>query len=194
MTDMNIHKLQNWSPPREWIQQESGLLLRDTFFIFNLSWPDFHHSAKGIWLLYRWAQCGHSGMCRTSQMKMQDLIFPSLPSLLLEINGALLTEDGLLDIYFTGLECNFFCEWIYWLKLTFSSIQHPNPNVDPYKAMFVSIILIQTDSPAHRNYTRSPALKTRITFSNVNNFASIFFPALHSTLLPIFSAHKVLSP
>lgn len=35
-------------PGNEYRQQESGLPLRDMFFIRHLSWPDFRPSAEGI--------------------------------------------------------------------------------------------------------------------------------------------------
>lgn len=130
------HEHQNhykWSPPWESIHccydKESGLPLRDIFLILNMSWPDFSSSAIGIWLLYCWAQCDQSGMCRTSQMKMKTSFLPSLTSSL--SGNQWYTTWRLLDImylfYWTQLQCwpnTQTFGWLYGLKLTFSSIQN----------------------------------------------------------------------
>lgn len=138
-------------------EEESGLLLWDIFFIPNLSWPDLCSSAKGIWLLFFWAQCDQSGMWRTSQMKLQDF-FQSLPSLL-SGNRWCTTYWRRIRGYnvFNLLDSStivFFPSHLLWMDIwtQIEIFQHKkHPNVDLYKAMFVFIFLNKMDTAAHQS-------------------------------------------
>lgn len=106
------------------------------------------------------------------------------------------TDSWISCIYITGLKCN-----SYFFPTCLDGYIDSNKHFPAYKMSWPGSVQDQVcfhhfNANGHSSssvHTRSPALKTRITFAIVNNFASVFLP-LHSTFLPIFSAHKVLSP
>ena len=155
------------------------------FFILNLSFPlpkefDYVTAEQSV------TQEGRAGL---HKWRCKTFFFPSdFLRRFWGINGALLPEDGLLDIMCFLFCCTQVQLFFVWMDILtqMDIFQHTkHPNMDSYKVVFDYSILIQTDTPAHQSTQGPLPWRWGLHFLTWTILLQFFCP-LHSTFLPTF--------
>lgn len=146
---------------------------------------------------YLTAKCNQSGMCRTSQWRCKIKVFHHC---CWGISGAVL-EDRLLDVmylfYWTQVQLLFFFPshvlWMdIWTHWHFPAYKTSQCGSVPRQVCFRNFN--KNGHSSWSKHMRSRTLKMRITFTNVNNCASIFFPSPLNIFAHFFLLTKFCLP
>lgn len=199
---MNIHELQNWSPPWEWMhcynEQQSGLLRRFLYSLLichgQISVPlpkEFDYFIAE--LIVTKVECArhYKWSCKT--------FFSRSYYCYQGINGALFTEDEPLDIKYLFYRTQ--VPLFFPLVIVVDGYMNLNWNFPAHKNILTwictrpclfSFFLLKRTLRLIKVH-KVPCPKNE-DYSFCHEQFCFGFSPLHSTFLPVFSAHKVLSP